>query len=87
MELTITGIIAFVTLILGQITKKLGWIDKKFIPYQNLVIGLLSGVICWLVELEPNILVAILSCLIASYGAGGLYDNLTIKKENDNAED
>lgn len=87
MELTVTGIIAFVTLILGQITKKLGWIDKKFIPYQNLVIGLISGVICWLVELEPNIMVAILSCLIASYGAGGLYDNLTIKKENDNAED
>lgn len=81
MELTVTGVVALVTLILGQITKKLGWVDKKFIPYQNLVIGLLSGVICWLVELEPNILVAMLSCLIASYGAGGLYDNLTIKND------
>lgn len=87
MELTVTGIIAFVTLILGQITKKLGWIDKKFIPYQNLVIGLISGVICWLVELEPNILVAMLSCLIASYGAGGLYDNLTIAKDNEDIEE
>lgn len=88
MELTVTSVVALVTLILGQITKKLGWVNKKFIPYQNLVIGLLSGVICWLVELEPNILVAMLSCLIASYGAGGLYDNLTISKENEeDAED
>lgn len=87
MELTITGIIAFVTLILGQITKKLGWMNKKFIPYQNLVIGLISGLICWLVELEPNILVAMLSCLIASYGAGGLYDNLTIAKNNEDIEE
>lgn len=86
MNLTITGVIAFVTLILGQITKKLGWVDKKYIPYQNFIVGVLSGVICWLVELEPNILTAILSCLIASYGAGGLYDNLTIKGDEENEE-
>lgn len=82
MELTISSIVALITLIMGQITKKLGLVDKKYIPYQNLVIGLVSGLICWLVELEPNIWVALLSCLIASYGAGGLYDNLTIRSEN-----
>lgn len=79
MEITITGIIAFITLILGQISKKLGLVDKKFIPFQNLAIGVISGLICWLIELEPNIIKAILCCLIASYGAGGLYDNLTIR--------
>ncbi len=87
MELTIASVVALITLLFGQITKKLGLVDKKYIPYQNLVIGLVSGVICWLVELEPNIMTAILSCLIASYGAGGLYDNLTISKENEDAED
>jgi uncharacterized membrane protein HdeD (DUF308 family) len=81
MELTVASIIAFITLILGQITKKLGLVDKKYIPWQNLVIGVLSGVICWLVELEPNIAVSILTCLIASYGAGGLYDNLKVGSE------
>lgn len=80
MELTIATVIAFVTLILGQITKKLGLVDKKYIPYQNFVVGLVSGLICWLVELEPNLGVALLTCVIASYGAGGFYDNLTIKK-------
>lgn len=81
MELTVASVVALITLLMGQITKKLGLVDKKYIPYQNLVIGLISGVICWLVDLQPNILVAILSCLIASYGAGGLYDNLTIRGE------
>lgn len=78
MNLTITSVIAFVTLLLGQITKKLGWVNKKYIPVQNLLIGLLSGVICWLLELEPNVIKALITCIIASYGAGGLYDNLTI---------
>jgi hypothetical protein len=78
MNLTISTIIAFVTLLLGQITKKLGWVNKKYIPVQNLVIGLLSGVICWLLELEPNVIKALITCVIASYGAGGLYDNITI---------
>lgn len=78
MDLTIASVIAFVTLLLGQITKKLGWVNKKYIPIQNLVIGLVSGAICWLLELEPNIIKAIITCVIAGYGAGGLYDNLTI---------
>ena len=83
MELTVTGIIAFVTLILGQITKKLGWIDKKFIPYQNLVVGLISGVICYFVGLQENIAISIFTCLVASYSAGGIYDNLTAHKVNE----
>ncbi len=80
MNLTIASVIAFVTLLLGQITKKLGWVNKKYIPIQNLVIGLISGLICWLLELEPTIIKALITCVIASYGAGGLYDNLTINK-------
>lgn len=78
MNLTITTVIAFVTLISGQITKKLGLVNKKYIPVQNLVIGLLSGVICWLLDLEPSIVRAVATCVIACYSAGGIYDNLTI---------
>ena len=74
MELTVSGIVAFVTLILGQITKKLGLVNKKYIPIQSVVIGLLSGLIVWLVELEPNIMSAMLTCLISSLAASGLYD-------------
>lgn len=82
MELTISGIVAFVTLILGQITKKLGLVDKKYIPIQSVVIGLVSGLIAWLTELDTNIVSAMITCLISSLCASGLYDvaELGIKK-------
>lgn len=80
MELTIPSVIAFVTLILGQITKKFGWINKKFIPYQNLVIGLVSGVICYLTGLKDNVMTSIFTCVVASYSAGGIYDNISAHK-------
>lgn len=78
MELTVSGIVAFVTLILGQVTKKLGLVNKKYIPIQSVVIGLVSGFIVWLVELDPNIMSAMLTCLISSLAASGLYDTAEI---------
>lgn len=87
MELTTNMIIVAVTLFLGQLTKKLGWIDKKYIPWQNLVIGLISGVICWVCELEANLPIALVKCVVASYAAGGAYDNLTVGKVNEEFHD
>lgn len=83
MELTVSGIIAFVTLILGQITKKLGLVDKKYIPVQSFVIGLLSGVIVYLTDLDTNFLSAMITCIISSLCASGLYDvaEIGMKKE------
>ena len=79
MDLTIAGIIAFVTYLIGQVTKKFGWVNKKYIPYQNAAIGLISGILCWLLDLEPNVMRAIGVCVIASFGAGGAYDCATVK--------
>lgn len=59
MELTIAGVISFITLILGQISKKIGWVDKKYIPYQTCVIGLVSGVICYFTGLTENVFMRI----------------------------
>ena len=39
MEITITSIISFVTLVIGFISKKLKIVNKKYIPYQNILIG------------------------------------------------
>lgn len=79
MELTIASVIAFVTLIVGEITKKFGLVDKKYIPIQSAVIGVVSGVICYVTNLEPNIINAIITCLISSLSASGLYDVIEIK--------
>ena len=86
MELTITGVIAFITLVFGQITKKIGWLDKKYIPYQSCVIGLVSGVICWITDLEPNLTTAIITCLISSLSASGLYDTYEVHTKTDEGD-
>lgn len=82
MELTITSIVAFVTLILGHISKKVGLVDKKYIPYQTLFIGIISGILCYLTELQDNILISIFTCLISSLSASGLYDAYEVHTKN-----
>lgn len=81
MEITIPSIITFVTLILGMISKKFSIMNSKHIPFQNVLIGIVSGVLVFLTDLEPNILNAIITCLIASLGAGGLYDTIKAKSK------
>ena len=80
MEITIPSIITFVTLIMGMISKKFNIMSSKHIPFQNVIIGVISGLLVYLTDLEPNIFNAFITCLIASFGAGGLYD--TIKAKN-----
>ena len=47
MEVTYLIIIALVTYILGAITKvKIDKIPNKYIPLQNVIIGVISAVIC-----------------------------------------
>lgn len=82
MEITYVVIIGIVTYILGAITKL--FIDKipnKYIPFQNVVIGIIAGLICYFTKIEPNILQALVLCLTASMGAGGIADLTQTKKE------
>lgn len=81
MEITIPSIITFVTLIMGMISKKFNIMNSKHIPFQNVLIGIVTGVLVFLTDLEPNILNAIITCLIASLGAGGLYDTIKAKSK------
>jgi ABC-type Fe3+-siderophore transport system permease subunit len=81
MELTMMGIVTFVTLIMGEITKRIGWVDKKYIPYQSFIIGIISGLLCWVTGLETNLFNSILTCLIASTSASGLYDTYEVHRK------
>jgi hypothetical protein len=75
MEITYLMIIALVTYILGAITKtKVDKIPNKYIPLQNVIIGLVAGTVCFLIKIEPNIINSILLCLLATTGAGGVAD-------------
>lgn len=77
------------TLILGVLTKKFDIIESYKIPYQNVIIGILAGLIAFLVGIYDNVLVAILTCFYSAMSAGGIYDTIKTKKkvvENESIE-
>lgn len=81
MEITYAVIITLVAYILGSITKV--FIDKipnKYIPLQNVIIGIVSALICYFTKIETNLLQAIVLCLMATMGAGGIADLIKINK-------
>ena len=83
MEITYVVVIAIIAYIFGAITKIfIDSIPNKYIPIQNVVIGLISGLICYFTGIEANFLQAIVLCLVACMGAGGVADLINIKKEN-----
>lgn len=82
MEITYVVIVGIVTYILGAITKCfVNAVPTKFIPLQNVVIGVLAGLICYFTNIEPNLLQAIALCLIASTSAGGIADLKKVREE------
>ncbi len=75
MEVTYLIVIALVTYVLGSITKlKIEKIPNKFIPIQNVIIGVVSAVICIVWKIEPDPMQAVILCLLATTGAGGIAD-------------
>lgn len=80
MEITYLIIISLVAYIFGAITKVfIDVIPNKYIPIQNVVIGVLSGVLCFVMNIEPNILNSIIMCVISTMGAGGIADLVNMK--------
>ena len=83
MEITYVVVIAIIAYIFGAITKIfIDSIPNKYIPIQNVIIGVISAIICYFTGIEPNLLQAIVLCLVACMGAGGISDLINIKKEN-----
>ena len=80
MELTVDIIIAvataLVTAIFGTLAKKFNWATQDYIPYQNIVIGVIAGILVFSTRLNTNFLMAIILCLFSSGAAGGLYDTI-----------
>lgn len=82
MEITYVVIIAIVAYVLGAITKIfIDSIPNKYIPIQNVVVGVISALICYFTDIETNLLQAIVLCLVATMGAGGIADLINIKNK------
>ena len=82
MEITYIIIVGIVAYIFGAINKLfVNEVPNKFIPIQNVGIGLVSGIICYFTKIEPNLLQAIVLCFIATMSAGGIADLTKIFKK------
>lgn len=82
MEITYVIIIAVVAYILGAITKIfIDNVPNKYIPIQNVAVGIISALICFFTGIEPNLLQALVLCLVATMGAGGIADLINIKNK------
>lgn len=79
-ELIFSVVTAVVTAILGSVLKD-GIVPSKYIPLQNLLIGIVSAAIAIAMGLFTNIPMAIFTCLSISMGIGGTYDLLQTKKQ------
>lgn len=74
MEITVALIITALTLIAGQITK-LTSIDSKWIPLQNIIIAIVSIIVCLVFKVENmSVLGTIVTCIFGTMSAGGIAD-------------
>ncbi len=84
MEITYVIIIAIIAYIFGAITKIfIDSIPNKYIPIQNVVIGVISAIICYFTGIESDLLQAIVLCIVATMGAGGVADLINIKNKEE----
>ena len=71
---------AIITAIIGIFTKDT-IVDSKYIPIQNLVIGILSGILAIVTGIYDNTINAMLIGIAISFGVGGAYDMVQIKNK------
>ena len=86
LEMLIPIISLVVSLIFGALAKKFNWMPSKYIPIQNLAIGLIASIIYCIITGEVNIVQVLINALSGLMG-GGLYDLTQTKfgKENNDA--
>lgn len=84
MEITYVIIIAIIAYMFGAITKLfVDTIPNKYIPIQNVIIGVISTLVCYFTGIEPDILQAFVLCIVATMGAGGVADLINIKNKEE----
>ena len=82
MEITYVVIVFIITYIFGAITKTfVDAIPSKYIPIQNVIIGIISGLICYFLEIEPDLITSLVLCFMSAIGAGGTYDLTKVGEE------
>ena len=89
MELTIANLIPLISMVVsfvfGAMAKKFNWMPSKYVPIQNLVIGVIATVVYCLVAGDINWMQALVTAL-SGLMAGGVYDLTQTKFGNDTTD-
>lgn len=86
--ITVSVVVMAVAYFFGAISKLfINNIPNKYIPIQNVIIGFISGFICYVIDLDENIISAIILCVISTMSAGGIADLIETKKDCNNIEE
>lgn len=81
MQINYIVMVFIITYICGAITKTfVDEIPNKYIPLQNVFIGVVSGLLCCFAGIEENLLQALILCFMSAIGAGGTADLKKIVK-------
>lgn len=82
MEITYVVIVYMITYIFGAITKTfIDAIPNKYIPLQNVIIGIISGLICYFIGIESDLITSLVLCFMSAIGAGGTADLMKVGEE------
>lgn len=82
--ITIPIIIMLATYICGVITRLfIEKIPNKYIPIQNLIIGVLSGIVCFFLKLDDNLVHVMVICIMSSMSASGMAELVNVKNPSD----
>ena len=82
MEITYVVVVFIITYIFGAITKVfVDAIPNKYIPIQNVLIGILSGLACYFMGVETDLITSLVLCFMSAIGAGGTADLMKVGEE------
>lgn len=78
-EIILAVVTAVITAFLGWAAKKWNWETSDYIPFQNLAIAVISGILFIITGLITNGAIAFIVSFGAAFSAAGLYDLIKTK--------
>lgn len=69
LNVLIGSLTIIITFICGLIAKRAKWFNNKLIPIQNLLIGVIAGIIYYLITKDIDLVI-----MTVGLGTGGAYD-------------
>lgn len=82
MTLTAPLVVGIITYIIAELLKPIKNFNNKYIPYVNLLVGIISAIIVIFCHIgDGSVLENIFFCILSAMGAGGAYEFVKVSKK------